>query len=218
MTVDEPDVADEHLDDWTPAPLAGGFVIEDARVRDDADLSETDATAGRIAASTLDGVALRGSRLRSLSLIDVIARDIDASNADWTGARCTRVAFERCRLTGLRMAELEADEVVFRDCRMDLADLRGAQIRRALFESCALDEADLRGATLQSVRFAHCQLRRAELDRARLDRVDLRGCELELRGDLSVLRGATIDTVQLIGLARAFAGAAGIVVDDGQAA
>lgn len=212
--IDEPDVADEHLDDWTPEPLAQGFVIEDARLRDDASFVDANATAGRIASSTLDGVALSGARLRSLSLIDVIARDVDASNADWTGARCNRVVFERCRLTGLRMAELEADDVAFRDCRLDLADLRGAQIRRALFEGCVLDEADLSGAQLQSVRFARCQLRRAELDRAKLDRVDLRGCELELRGDLSALRGATIDTVQLIGLARAFADAAGIVVDD----
>src|SRR4051812_21222014 len=215
MMPDEPDVADEHLDDWTPAPLAQGFVIEDARLRDDAGLAGTSAALGRISSSTLDGVALTGARLRSLSMIDVIARDVDASNADWTGARLNRVVFERCRLTGLALAELEADDVAFRDCRLDLADLRAAKIRRAVFESCVLDEADLTGAALQSVRFSRCQICRPELDRAHLDRVDLRGCELELRGGLGALRGATIDPVQLIGLARAFADAAGIVVDDG---
>src|SRR3954447_15905263 len=68
MTPEEPEVADDYLEDWTPEPLVQGFVMEDARVRD-AELSETKATAGRIAMSTLDGVTLHGSRLRSLSLI-----------------------------------------------------------------------------------------------------------------------------------------------------
>ena len=44
--------------------------------------------------------------------------------------------------------------------------------------------------------------------------MDLRGSELEPVGDVDGLRGATIDSVQLAGLAPLLARAAGILVDN----
>jgi uncharacterized protein YjbI with pentapeptide repeats len=76
-----------------------------------------------------------------------------------------------------------------------------------------LDEADFTGATLRDVRFETCQILGADFSQATLTRVDLRGCELEPVGDVNGLRGATVDAVQLAGLAPLLARAAGILVD-----
>jgi uncharacterized protein YjbI with pentapeptide repeats len=64
------------------------------------------------------------------------------------------------------------------------------------------------------VRFAGCRLLRADFGQAALTRVDFRGSELEPVGDVSGLRGAIIDSVQLAGLAPLLARAAGILVDN----
>ncbi len=103
---------------------------------------------------------------------------------------------------------------MFRDCRLELATFRGAKLRNVLFERCILDEADFLAASLQSVRFDGCRLLRADFTSASLTRVDLRGSELEPVGDVAGLRGATIDSIQLAGLAPLLARAAGIKVND----
>ena len=78
-----------------------------------------------------------------------------------------------------------------------------------------LDEADFLGrARCATCASTGCQLLRADFSQAALTRVDLRGSELEPVGDVGGLRGATIDAVQLAGLAPLLARAAGILVDD----
>jgi uncharacterized protein YjbI with pentapeptide repeats len=211
----EPEIDDERLADWADAGLARGFAIEDARIGRVDGLAGLDATGGRIGHSRLAGTALTGSRLRSLSLIDATLTGVDAANADWTGARLRRVVFERCRMTGFAAAELDAEDVEFRGCKLDLASFRAARLRQVSFLDCVLDEADLAGAQLIDARFAGSQIARAELGGVRLTRVDLRGARLEEpRGDVTALRGAIIDPVQLVGLAGVLAAGLGIVVAD----
>ena len=210
-----PDLPDEPLAPWEPAPPAAGFAIEQARLDAAPGLAGLDATGGRIEQCELDGTSLAGSRLRSLALIDVVARRIDTSNADWRGASLRRVVFEACRMTGFSATELDAEDVVFRDCKLNLASFQLGRFRRATFEGCVLDEADLSGATLIETRFAGSQLRRIELEGVRLTRVDLRGAQLEEpRGDVRNLRGAIVDHVQLVGLAPVLAHGLGITVSD----
>jgi fluoroquinolone resistance protein len=209
-----PDVVEEELEAWAAAPLGHGFAIEYARVAG-ADLGGVSAAGGRIVGSVVGDVSLAGARLRSLALTDVIAHDLDASNADWTGAQLRRVVFERCRLTGVGFAELDAADVVFRSCTLDLASFRGARIERATFEQCRFDEADFSGAWLKEVRFAASQLRRVELEQVTLSGVDFRGSELaDPGGDPLALRGAIVDSLQLIDLAPLLAARLGIRVQD----
>jgi uncharacterized protein YjbI with pentapeptide repeats len=207
---ESPDVADEALAPWAPEELQAGFEIEDAVVT--ADLSGLSAAGGRIARSRLEGARLAGSRLRSLRLIDVEVTDADLSNADWTGAQLQRVRFERCRMTGFTGASLQAEHVVLRTCKLDLANLRRATLRRVTFDDCVLDDADFAGASVRDTRFAASRLLRVGIDDARFAGADFRGSELSPDGDVTALRGAVVDAVQLVELGPLLARGLGIEV------
>jgi uncharacterized protein YjbI with pentapeptide repeats len=207
-----PDVVEEALAPWEPDTLQAGFELEDVLIT--ADLTGLSAAGGRIARCRLDGARLAESRLRSLRLIDVVVSDADLSNADWTGAHLQRVRFDRCRMTGFVGASWQADHVVLRDCKLDLANLRRATLRRATFADCVLDDADLGGASLRESRFAGCAMRRVAIDEARLSGVDLRGSALVPDGDVLALRGAIIDSLQLVELGPLLAHGLGILVRD----
>jgi uncharacterized protein YjbI with pentapeptide repeats len=209
----EPDLAEDELGTWTAEPLDAGFEIEEARLSG-GDLSGTDASAGRIVRCRLDGVGMAGARLRSLQLRDVAAVELDLSNVDLTGARITRTRFEGCRMTGLLGAELEADDVLFRDCKLDLASFRASRLRNVTFADCVLDEAEFSGCTLEASRFEGSQLPRTNFEGARLARVDFRGSELKPLAGLLSLRGAIIDSAQLIDLAAPLAREVGLLVEE----
>jgi len=206
-----PDVIDDDLEPWS-GELTSQFELEDALVT--GDFAEARAAGGRLMRSRLDRAVLTGSRLRSVALIDVVASGCEVSGADWTSARMRRVRFEGSRLAGLLLADAELDDVVFRDCKLTLASLNSARLRDVVFEGCELDEAFLGRGTMRAVRFDGCRLLRADFSGASLARVDLRGSELDPAGDVSGLRGAIIDGVQLAGLAGHLARAAGITVAD----
>jgi fluoroquinolone resistance protein len=208
---DRPDVVDEYLEPWEPVPLGGGFVIEDALVRE-ADFGGVAAAGGAVKRSRLAGVKFAGTRMRSLRLVDVIVSDADLSNADWGAAELSRVVFERCRMTGFGGAELKAENVVFRECALELSNLRGVALRGVTFEDCGLDDADFGSAVLREVRFERSHLRRVLIDGLRLTRVDFRGSRLEPDGDVSALRGAIIDSLQLVELGPLLAAGLGISV------
>jgi uncharacterized protein YjbI with pentapeptide repeats len=206
-----PDVIDDDLEPWSGA-LESRFDIEDALVT--GDFTEARAAGGRFGRSRLDRAVLTGARLRSLSLVDVILSGCEASGADWTSARMRRVVFEGSRLAGTVFADAELEDVVFRHCKLTLASFNSARLRECVFESCELDEAFLGRGELRAVRFADCRLRQADFTGASLARVDLRGSDLDPSGDMTGLRGATIDGVQLAGIAGHLARALGIKVSD----
>jgi uncharacterized protein YjbI with pentapeptide repeats len=206
-----PDVIDEDLEPFS-GELGSQFEVEDALVT--GDYAEVRAAGGRFMRSRLDRVTLTGSRLRSVALIDVQANGCELSGADWTSARLHRVVFEGSRAAGTLFADAELEDVVFRNCKLTLASFNSARLREVIFEGCELDEAFLGRGTMRAVRFDDCRLRRADFTGASLARVDLRGSELDPAGDVSGLRGAIIDGVQLAGLAGHLARAAGIAVDD----
>lgn len=210
----QPDILDEYLEAWKPEPLTIGFEIEDGCLDALADFTGVDAARGRIARTRLEGVRLASSRLPSLKLTYVVMRDVDVSNADWTGAQLNRVMFEGGRMTGFGGAELQVDDVVFRNCKLDLANFRFSRIRRTTFDNCVLDEADFAGGFLEDTRFVGSQIRRAHFDNARLSHVDFRGSDLQPLGDVLGLRGAIIDSVQLVDLAAVLAQGLGILVED----
>jgi uncharacterized protein YjbI with pentapeptide repeats len=206
-----PDVIDEDLQPFS-GELTSQFDVEDALVT--GDFSEARAAGGRFGRSRLDRAVLTGSRLRSLSLVDVVATGCEASGADWTSARMHRVVFEGSRLAGTQFADSELEDVVFRNCKLTLASFNSARLRECVFESCELDEAFLGRGTMRAVRFGDCRLRQADFTGASLARVDLRGSDLDPAGDVAGLRGATIDGIQLAGVAGHLARALGIKVED----
>jgi len=168
----------------------------------------------------LEGVALAPTALdhtdlRGLRLVDVSAERLAAASGDWRSASLLRVELREARLTGLDLGEARLREVRFRGCKLDYVNFRHAEIEYVSFEDCVLAQADFQGARLESVRFEGCQLAAADFTKATLTRVDLRGSELAgLGGSLLGLRGAVIDSLQLIDLAPQLAVELGIVVED----
>ena len=84
-----------------------------------------------------------------------------------------------------------------------------------MFDRCELMEVDFGEATLTNLRFPGSRLRRMRFAGAALKKVDLTGAtELDVAGGIESLRGAIIDSVQLIDLAPALAVTLGITVKD----
>jgi uncharacterized protein YjbI with pentapeptide repeats len=193
--------------------LNARFSLEDVCVCSTS-LARTDAGLGRFERVYLKDVDLGESKLRSVELIDVTAEGIDAANCDWGGARLKRAVFSDARLTGVNLAEAQIEEVSFRGCKLDYANFRHSTIKHVSFEDCVLARADFQGANLDSTRFSGCDLLEADFSKARLERVDLRGSELALAGSVLGLRGAIIEPLQLMELARALAQELGITVED----
>ena len=195
---------------WAAVPLEPRFELEDVLI--EADLSGASAAGGRLTGCRLSGVSLARARLRSLRLVDVVLSDCDLSNADLTGATLRRARFERCRMTGLVGASWEATQVALRGCKLDLVSFHRGVFRGVEFEDCVLDDADLAASWLRETRFASSRLRRVAIDDARLAGVDFRGSVLEPAGDVTALRGAVIDALQLVELAPLLARGLGIEV------
>jgi uncharacterized protein YjbI with pentapeptide repeats len=184
----------------------------DGAVLEDADVSTWEGSSVRLAEVALRRVDLSATRLRALSLIDVLASSVNAANGSWSALRTSRVTFERCNLVGLDAGNGELSQTTFRDCKLDLANLRMATLHDVVFSGCSLRATDFYGATLRSVSFTGCELHETDFDRASLETVDLRGSSLaDIRG-IGSLSGAIVDAGQLIDLAPSLAGELGIRV------
>jgi uncharacterized protein YjbI with pentapeptide repeats len=193
--------------------LESGFELEDVSVRATS-LVSADAGSGRFQGAHLQDVDLSESRLRAVRFIDVMAERVDAANGDWGGAEIRRSQFGGARLTGLNLAEARIEEASFKGCKLDYANFRHSTIERASFEDCVLRGADFQGATIKATRFSGCQLQEADFSKAGLSHVDLRGSDLAFAGSVLGLRGAIIDSLQLMELSRALAHELGMIVQD----
>lgn len=193
--------------------LTSRFELEDVRVCS-ASSPKLDAGSGRLARAHLVDVGLGESKLRGVELVDVIAERLDAANGDWGGAHLRRTLLSDARLTGLSFAEARIEYVRFKLCKLDYANFRHSEIERVSFEDCVLTGADFQGAKIKETVFSGCQLLEADFTKAELSRVDMRGSGLALAGSVLGLRGAIIDPLQLMELARTLAHELGITVED----
>ncbi len=159
-------------------------------------------------------VDLGESKLHGVELVDVIAERLDAANGDWGGARLRRTLLSDARLTGLDFAEAQIEHVRFKLCKLDYVNFRHSEIEHVSFEDCVLTGADFQGAKIKETVFSGCQLLEADFSKAELARVDMRGSGLALAGSVLGLRGAIIDPLQLMELARTLAHELGITVED----
>jgi uncharacterized protein YjbI with pentapeptide repeats len=208
-----PDILAEELESVKLAALEQRFELEDVSVAG-ASLAGAEASSGHIHRAQMRDVELAGSRLRAVGLLDVSAERLNAANGDWTSASLRRVRLSDARLTGLSLAEAELEEVSFRACKLDYANFRNSKLARVSFEDCVLTAADFQGASVRDTRFAGCELIETDFTKAKLSRVDLRGSRLAFAGSMLGLRGAIVDSGQLIELARPFAHELGVLVED----
>jgi uncharacterized protein YjbI with pentapeptide repeats len=94
-------------------------------------------------AGRVNGLAIRGSRLRAVSWVNGIVQDTVFDTV--TG---TDVSF---RFSTLR-------RVLFRDCALPGLDLTDVTLETARFERCDLQRAVFDGARMKAVRFVGCDL------------------------------------------------------------
>jgi len=178
------------------------------------DLAGVDADSGEIEEARLTGVDFEGVKLRGLRMVDVEAERVAAANGDWGGASLRRAVFRDARLTGLNLGEARLQDVRFERCKLDYANFRHALIEHTSFEDCVLSGADFQGSEIYATAFSGCRLDAADFSKAELAHVDLRGSELALAGSVLGLRGATVDSLQLMELSPLIAHELGIVVED----
>jgi uncharacterized protein YjbI with pentapeptide repeats len=178
------------------------------------DLSAANIYALAISEAQLDKVTAMQADFEKIGLSDVIL-----THADWTATNCAEASWRRVHLdnirgSGLKLQTSTQRDVVFDTCKLNLSNFRFAKMRDVLFKDCILDEADFYGATLESVRFQHCSLQKVTFSTVKCKHVDLRTSDLFDISGVDSLRGATIDSVQLIALAQTFAAQLGLRVSD----
>ena len=119
-----------------------------------------------------------------------------------------------CALAGVQAFSASMRRVTFRDCKLDSVNFRSGTLTDVRFENCLLRDTEFGGATLRRVSFGGCTLTRADFAKVSCTDVDLRGAALGITAGYESLRGATIDSGQLIALAPLIARHLGITVTD----
>ncbi len=199
----------------TSPPPIGATEAPDLAGDDPVEIDAEELAADReLEGIALAGTVLDGADLRGLRLVDVRGERVSATSGDWRGGGLVRVELREARLTGLDLGEAKLREVRFAGCKLDYANFRFATVEYVSFEDCVLNRADFQGAKLDSVRFEGCRLGEADFTKATLSRVDFRGSDIAgLGGSLLGLRGAIVDSLQLMDLSPQLAAELGIAVE-----
>ncbi|MGI8336078.1 pentapeptide repeat-containing protein [Actinomadura scrupuli] len=158
---------------------------------------------------TFDGGSFRRSRLSEVWSREVRLVATDLAESDWLDA-----AFVSTVVAGAQAYNARLRRVTFRGCKIDSVNFRSAGLIDVVFDDCLLRDVDFSGANLERTRFPGSRLSGVDFTKATLKKVDLRGAQLEISGGYESLRGAIIDTTQLIDLAPTFAQVLGITVKD----
>jgi uncharacterized protein YjbI with pentapeptide repeats len=179
----------------------------------DATYENAAATGARFMECAFSAVQLDDPRLRRARFSDVWLHETRFVSADLAQTDWLDCWFVAAGVAGVQAFDAQLRRVVFQRCKFDSVNFRGARLAEVVFDSCFLRDVDFSGATLDQVSFPDSRLIEVEFANAACDRVDLRGAELGVLG-LDGLRGAVIDSGQLVDLAPALAATLGITVQD----
>jgi len=183
----------------------------------------SDALAGgsRFADCGFTGATFDGGRMRRARLSQVWFGETRFVAFDLAESSLTDVWLSGCVLAGVQAFALTTRRVTFRDCKLDSVNFRDCSFTDVRFEDCVLRDVDFGGAKLTRVRFPGCTLTGADFTKVTCTDVDLRGARLGastgeagIRAGYDSLRGARIDTLQLVTLAPLLAHHLGITVED----
>ncbi len=163
---------------------------------------------------TFANVSFGGGRLRRSRFTDTRMRDTRFVATDLAETRWQDAVLTGCALAGVQAFSAVMRRVTFREGKLDSVNFRGSMLTDVTFENCLLRDADFGGATLERVSFAGCTLTEADFTKVTCTDVDLRGAGLGIAAGFESLRGVTIDSVQLVGLAPQLAHHLGISVAD----
>ena len=185
-------------------------VLFDGQVFDDAWAPDA-----RFDQCALSAVSVTGSRFLRSKFSDVWLRGVrlvgtDLAETQWRDAAVLSTAF-----AGVEALRTEWRRVVFLGCKLDSVNFRESRFTDVVFEDCVLRDVDWSGSALRRVRFGGSAVQRARFGRTALTDADFRGAsELDIADGYESLKGAIIDTGQLVRIAPMLAAAVGITVKD----
>jgi uncharacterized protein YjbI with pentapeptide repeats len=175
------------------------------------DLAEFKAGA-TIDSAVFENVEVSSSALKKMSVTDCVFNNCLLFGNDLDGSWLRRVRFKSGMYSGMVLSDSTLTDILFTGVKLNLSNFRSARFQRVEFKSCDLSEADFQGATFTAVSFKNCDLSRADFSNCKMKDVDLRSSKIASVRGLSGLRGAKIDTAQLISVAQGLAAEIGIVV------
>jgi len=164
--------------------------------------------------SLCDKVQIIQSDLERLVLADVVVRASDFSAANCAGSGLRRVTITGCRLSGIDFSNARLKDVVFEDCKLDMANFRTAQLERVSFKDCSLQATDFPMSKLKDITFSGSTLDGVLFGNSTMQNLDLRSASLGMIHGIESLKGAVIDTVQLVSLAPQLATALGMDIQE----
>ncbi|WP_227983990.1 pentapeptide repeat-containing protein [Nocardia spumae] len=184
-----------HLDSAAPDEVsaAGSWFTRSA-------LTSVVLTGGSVAHSRFEDVWMRGVRWIGTDIGETRWLDAELIDSAWSGVIAVDAQLRRVRFEG---------------CKLESVNFRAAKLRHVSFVDCVLRDVDFSSAALRQVEFPGSRLDGVALHGATFQDVDLReAATLDLIADIGTLKGAIINTGQLMEMAPAFARAAGIIVRD----
>ena len=198
-------------------PLQGSLETDgdyDRTLISDVSLEDVSVGGSRFTETVFSGVTLDGGNLRRCRLSDVWFGESRFIAADLAESFFIDTWLSGCVLAGLQAFSVNMRRVVFRNCKLDSVNFRDSTLTDVVFEDCVLRDTDFGGARLTRVKFPGATLTGADFTKVTCSAVDLRGATLDIRAGYDSLRGAHIDSLQLMALAPFLAQQLGITVDD----
>jgi uncharacterized protein YjbI with pentapeptide repeats len=184
---------------------------------DEVHLFDVDATKLNSPALVIDGSVVEKTHFLQAQLLRLGAKDMrvkqsDFSSAALTDANINRAEFITCRMTGVDLSKATLHDVVFKGCKLDLANFRFTDLRRVHFIDCTLVETDFLGASLSDVVFQSCVLEKVNFNQIHCKQLDLRSSQLTEVSGWGSMKGAIIDSTQLVEIAPYLAYEAGLII------
>jgi uncharacterized protein YjbI with pentapeptide repeats len=180
----------------------------------DLDLSDREAAGAEIDQCRYTTVKLGGVRLRRGTIRDSVFDRCDLANLRAREASMFRTQLTGCRMTGLSFLAGVIRDVTFSGSRIDLASFSNTKFSSVVFTECRLDQANFGDANLSGTRFLNCDLTGAQFSGATLTGARFTGCDLTGISGVTSMRGAIITSSDAFTLARIFADALGIKIED----
>jgi uncharacterized protein YjbI with pentapeptide repeats len=153
----------------------------------------------------LERIRLHEADLTAASLVDVLASRLDAPVLKAPRIRMRDVRLEGSRVGSAELYDASLSSVHIADCRLGFVNLRGSKITDLLITDCAIEELDLRGTSGMRIAFARTTIGTLDLADSSLTHLDLRGADILDLDTPDGLRGAVLDSTQLMALGPVFA-------------
>lgn len=164
--------------------------------------------------SRLERIELTSCIFKNSSIFDSVFEACLLFGSNLDGARVKRTRFNGGVYSGMIMSGAKLEDVCFEGCKLNLANFRGSTLKRVTFRDCDLSEVDFGGAILSMVTFDKCTMAQTEFNNCTILSADLRASEISNIKGVSGLKGASIDSSQLISLAQSMAVSIGLVIDE----